>query len=212
MSSSELFRREALLLGDFLPESFKLSLEENPLRLEGIVPLIDKYNNVTDSYRIKIIPTKDYPYEFPLVYEIGNRLPKNIDWHIYRDGHFCIKALPEETLICNKGISLISFIKDQIVPFLFNQKFREENGYFLNERSHGLNGNLEFFKDLFETSDLQIIKKCLVFISRKSNPKRTSLCFCGSGKKYRKCHRNAYQKLSSLPNEFFALYINMIEL
>jgi hypothetical protein len=211
-SGLALFKEEALNARVLLLESYNLILEEEPLRLVGAIPLLDDQGKIIDSYKVQIIPESNYPESFPLVYELNGRLPYNIDWHIYPDGHFCIKAFPEEIIICKNGISLVSFIKDQVIPFLFNQKFREEYGYFLKERSHGTEGNLEFFKDVFKLTDLSKIKKHLEFILKRRNPNRVALCFCGSGIKYRKCHREAYQLLSSLPDDILSMYIRVIEL
>ncbi|RZK42955.1 MAG: hypothetical protein EOO61_05140 [Hymenobacter sp.] len=210
-SGPELFKTEALSLDGHLPELSDIVLGDDPVFLIGTLTLLDEKGELIDSYRIKIAPTGAYPNAFPLVYEINGRLPHNIDWHIYSDGHFCIKAWPEELLICNNGISLQQFIKEQILPYLFGQKFREVHGYFLNERSHGSEGNIEFFKDVFNTSDLNKIRQHLEFISRKEKPNRVAKCFCGSGLKYRKCHRKAYQLLSNLSDAYLSLYIRMIE-
>jgi hypothetical protein len=210
-SGLDLFRFEALSAKGLLSKLYGLVLKEDPLRLDGTIPLIDEQGDIIDSYEISIIPLDDYPNNFPYVYEIAGRLPNNIDWHIYPDGHFCIKASPEEKLICINGISLLSFIKEQVIPYLFNQNFREKFGYFLRERSHGLEGNLEFFKDIFKTEDLLKIKQYLGFILERAKPNRVALCFCGSGIKYRRCHRDAYQLLSPLPDSTIATYIRIID-
>lgn len=206
----ELFRSEAVSAEGLLAEKYNLALNANPLCLTGTLPLLGQQGELIDAYEIQIVPTEAYPGEFPLVYETGGRLPPNIDWHIYPDGHFCIKAWPEEILICNQSLTLLSFIEEQVIPYLFNQKHREEYGYFLNERSHGTAGNLEFFKDLFRTDKLSLISEYLDFIARKEKPNRVAQCFCGSGIKYRKCHREAYQLLSSLPDDVIALYKRMV--
>lgn len=209
-SGLDLFKAEVLNAQDLLLELYNLVLKEDPVRLEGVVPLIDDEGTLITSYAIKIVPHDEYPNKFPFVYELGGRLPYNIDWHIYPDGHFCIKAFPEEILICTNGITVISFIKDQVMPFLFGQKFREDYGYFLKERSHGTEGNLEFFKDVFTTTSLLKVKKYLEFIVRRTKPSRVAKCFCGSGLKYRKCHRTAYEALSPLSDEVLLYYIKVI--
>jgi hypothetical protein len=210
-SGLDSFRIEALNAQGLLLELYGLVLKEDPVRLDGSVPLIDEAGDIIDRYEISIVPSDDYPNSFPYVYETAGRLPNNIDWHVYPDGHFCIKAIPEEKLACINGISLISFIKDQVLPYLFNQNFREKFGYFLRERSHGTEGNLEFFKDTFKTNDLLKIRDYLIFILKRRKPNRVELCFCGSGIKYRKCHRDAYQVLSPLSDATIATYIEIID-
>lgn len=153
------------------------------------------------SYFIRIETTIDYPFGFPYVYETEGRIPHNIDWHVFPNGHCCIKSIPEEALLCKQGITLLWFIEQQIKPYFFNQKFREIHGYFLNERSHGREGNIKYFEDVFRTKDLTIIAKGLLFIKGRNEPERVSKCFCGSGLKYRKCHREAFRLLSLFTDE-----------
>lgn len=166
--------------------------------LEGTINLFDEHRAAYDTYAIRIECSPDYPNSFPFVYEIQGRLPHNIDWHLYNDGHFCICTPIEEYIQCAQGITLTSFIQNQVVPYLHNQSFREREGYFLNERSHGLQGILESLYDLLQTRDTNKMYSLLMCIHKNDTPSRTSKCFCGSGKKYRYCHREAYQLIKSM--------------
>ena len=177
----------------------QLCIREDSLPyLSGNLILSDENDVKYDEYSIKIECTKDYPNSFPLVYETNERLPHNIDWHIYGDGHFCICTPIEEYIYCAKGITLTSFIQKQVVPYLHNQSFREKEGYFLNERSHGSLGILESLHDILHINDSTKIYSILVHIYKNSKPLRTSKCFCGSARKYRHCHKEAFEVLKSI--------------
>lgn len=179
--------------------------------ISGIIQLEDERGYYIDNYQIRIVSTSDYPSQFPHVFETGGRIPINIDWHVYPDdGYFCISSIPEEILICKNGISLNSFIENQIKPYLFNQKYREIHGFFLKERPHGNKGNIQFFIETFKTNDLAAIVKALIFIKQRNEPNRVSQCFCGSRQKYRKCHRETYRILSAFTNQELDTFINMI--
>ena len=179
--------------------------------ISGIIQLEDASGYFIDNYKLRIVPTIDYPNQFPHVFETGGRIPINIDWHVYpNDGHFCISSIPEEILICKNGISLHSFIENQVKPYLFNQKYREVHGFFLKERPHGDKGNIQFFIEAFKTDDLKTIVKGLIFIKQRNEPNRVSLCFCGGRQKYRKCHRETYRTLSSFTNQELDSFIDMI--
>lgn len=172
--------------------------------LSGNIDLVDQEHILWDTYKVEISPSVNFPYRFPIVYETGGQIPRNIDWHIFeRTGNCCIKVVQEEILICHEGISLLSFIKDQLIPYLFNQMYRRKKGFFLNERSHGVFGPGEFYAEKLNVGeDIDLIIKLLQFIeSSNKEPLRVSDCFCGSGKKYRKCHREAYRLLSKLGKE-----------
>ncbi len=211
-SAFQLFINEAELIQD---EYSGLKLEVDDKNgvpcISGIIRLVSKSGLFIDSYTIKIVPPKEYPLRFPWVYEIDGRIPKNIDWHVYPDdGHWCMISIPEEILICKKGINLCSFIENQVQPYLFNQKHREMNGFFLKERPHGNRGNIQFFIEAFNTTDLTAIIKGLVFIKQRKEPNRVNLCFCGADRKYRKCHREAYRRLSAFTDQELDLFINLI--
>lgn len=179
--------------------------------LTGEIILYDQEGVKYDSYSIKVEYKNGYPNNFPAVYEIGGRIPRNIDWHIFEhDGSCCIKSAPEKSILCKDDISLIWFIDTQVVPYFHNQKFREINGYYLNERSHGYMGNNEFFKEVFATNNLKIILDGLVFVTKRQEPNRVAMCFCGSKKKFRHCHRSAFRILSRLSNEELDYYIKTI--
>lgn len=207
-----IFKKEAIQIQNEYP-GLKFETDEKtgaPL-LSGNIHLQSEKGTLIDSYLLKIVSIPEYPNRFPHVFETGGRIPTNIDWHVYpNDGHFCISSIPEEILICRKGINLKCFIKDHIKPFLFNQKYREDNGFFLKERPHGQEGTIEFFTEIFNTDDLMAIAKSLSFIKQRKVPNRVSLCFCGSGQKYRKCHRKAYQTLSVFSNQELDIFIKMV--
>lgn len=192
----DLFKKEALILVSLYPDLLLHSDGDTPV-LSGSIYLLGEEGEICDTYQIKIVPTIDYPNRLALLFETGGKIPVNIDWHVFEtDGHCCIITLPEELLLCKNGITLANFIELQVKPYLFNQTFRRLHGYFLKERSHGITGWIEYFSELFQTSDILKINSWLRFVLKEQEPNRVQLCFCRSGKKYRYCHREAYRKVS----------------
>jgi hypothetical protein len=154
-------------------DDLNFSIEDNCPILHGIINLTDEKGILHDKYQIKIKPKDNYPFVFPFVFEIGGRIPKNFDWHIFEDvGNFCIASQPEEILACKKGLTLLGFIENQIKPYLFNQTFRQKHGYFLNERSHGDRGWIEFFETELKTNDANNIIFTLDLILKRKFPDR----------------------------------------
>ena len=117
---------------------------------------------------------------------------------------------PEEIIICNSGITLISFIENQVRNYFYSQIFRNQNGYFLKERSHGSKGWIEFFEETFMTDNIFNIEFGLNQIIEGKKIDRVSICFCGSGKKYRKCHKKSYDILSKLTLDNVHLFMNAL--
>lgn len=207
----QIFLNEAeLILSEFPRLTLDAGSSNSVPSISGTIQLNDEKGSIIDGYQIKIIPTTEYPFRFAHVFETGGRIPINIDWHIYPDGHCCIRSIPEEILICRKGINLHGFINDQLKPYFFNQKYREIHGYYLNERPHGTEGNFQFFSEAFRTTDAGTIVNGLDLIKQRNEPNRVSECFCGSGLKYRKCHRDTFRLLNAFTNDELNFFIEMI--
>ena len=172
---------------------------DNYLYLAGEIDIIDNEGLLRDTYNIEIYPCEKFPYQCPYMKEVGGKIPRNYDWHVFEDtGYCCIKALPEQDVLCYDGLSLVDFVNKEAVPYLFNQTFRRNNGYFLKERSHGDKGNLEYYFELLKSVNIKYVLKVLFFAVGQNEPGRTAVCFCGSGIKYRKCHREIIRKLKKV--------------
>lgn len=209
MSAYELFRTHA---EEVLPNYNGLSLADNKEgvpELSGVISL-EQSGVIVDSYSIRIVPTKDYPLWFPNVFETENRIPCNTDWHVHKDSHFCLCTVPEEMLKCKKGYALTQFIEHEVKPFLYNQTHRRKYGYFINERSHGFKGELEYYRDVLHLNDVVDIARFFRFVLQRKEPGRTAICFCGSGMKYRKCHKDAYRMFSGLDDDELRLIFQRI--
>lgn len=208
MTSIEQFRSEAEGINNLYPTLHYAPENGYPVINGSIVLQEDEL--LIDRYEVRIVPSENYPFRFPHVFETGGRIPHNIDWHVYADGHSCIKSVPEEILISKKGIALDKFINEQVIPYFFNQKHREMHGFFLHERKHGPDGNLEFFEELFNTKDHRAIGRGLLLLRDKQLPNRVSNCFCGNGKKYRKCHKKVLEELCLFSKEELEWFLQMI--
>lgn len=189
--------------------SFKIE-DEVPC-VFGSINLTDEDGNIEGTYQIEIKAVIEYPFSFPLLFETGGRIPRNIDWHIYeKTGNCCIASPPEEFIICNSGINLVSFIENQVENYFYSQIFRNQNGYFYKERPHGNAGWIEFFEETFMTKNIFNIEFGLNQILEGKKIDRVSDCFCGSGKKYRKCHKKSYDILSKLTEDNVRLFIECL--
>jgi hypothetical protein len=183
----------------------KLSKTEHQgeVAVAGEIDIVDKDGKYWETYQIEIRSTDLFPKRFPNLFETGGKIPKIADWHIYEDTFSCcVKILPEEILRCHQGITLVEYVTDEVLPYLFNQTHRRVEGFYVNgEYGHGGLGFYEYYSSELRTDNLEQIAKLLYNIATISKPGRTSKCFCGSGKKYRYCHRENYEKLSKLGKE-----------
>lgn len=210
MSGKDIFKNEAKNIKQHFVELVYTENKEGIPLIVGDLVLKDHSATIIDIYSIKILPSDGYPNRFPLVYETGGRIPINIDWHVFPDGHCCIKSLPEEIVLCKNGITLRQFIEEQLIPYFFNQRYREENGFFLNERSHGVLGIIEYFIDYFNTSDITLILNLLVETRNIKGLKSNTKCLCGSERKFKKCHRRSLRALKVFSRNEIESFINSI--
>ncbi len=116
---------------------------------------------VQDVYEIKI-DLLNYK-----VYETGNKIKKIPNNHINSDGSCCLGLFGDATL------STSDFIKLHVLPFFVWQNYKSQYGKSppWGEYSHGEAGVKEFDKDI-------------------KNIGRNDMCYCGNGKKYKKCCLN----------------------
>lgn len=179
----------------------KRKLTDNGYILAGELDVIDKNGKLWESYQIEIHHADGFPYRFPSLYETGGKIPKIADWHVYEDTlTCCVKVLPAEIVRCINGITILEYVRDEALPYFFNQTHRRLEGYYVNgEYGHGLTGIFEFYAEELKTgTDVKKMLRLMHYIATKSRPSSTAMCFCASGKKFRKCHRSAFDLLKQV--------------
>ena len=191
----------------------KLGLANNVL--SGEIDVFDNNDTYYSSYEIKIIIPTEYPHDFPSVYETSGKIPRIADRHINDDeGNCCVCVLQEADIRAQRGITILSFINEYVIPFFANQIYFEANGEWANgEYEHGLAGILQYYCEIFETRDIELILKGFdIYIN--NSIKLYEMCFCESGKKYKKCHQKAFFELGKMSKKrilddyFYLLFIN----
>ena len=182
--------------------------------LRGDLQVIDSNGHEWGRYEIEIHPSPEFPARYPALYETSGKIPRIGDWHIYEDtGACCVNVLPAEILRCRRGITVTEYIQEEVIPYLFNQTHRRVEGYYVNgEYGHGLIGVYEFYRDLFGKSHgiLRMIE-LMREVTRLEKPQRTSTCFCGSGQKYRHCHKTAFEACTAIGREVVAADADRLE-
>src|ERR1035437_1003929 len=148
--------------------------------LKGALAVIDKNGRHWEDYEIEIHSTENFPNEFPLLFESSGKIPKITDWHVYEDTlSCCVKIKPEELLRCKKGITVTDYIREEVVPYLFNQTHRRVEGYYVNgEYGHGTLGIYEYYSNLLNTGkNIERTIQLMLFIAKHERPGRTTFCF-----------------------------------
>lgn len=178
-------------------------LEDDQIVIYGRLDAIDIDGNNWDTYEVKIVISETYPNELPILFEIGGKIERHPDWHISRDGSCCLGPRIKLIRDLNGNITLIRWLEIHVIPFLANHFYKIKNGEYAGKHySHGANGIVEYYQELwniFKKSD--IINK-LKLITHRSKIGRNDKCFCGSNEKYKKCHLNS-RDFEGVPNEHY---------
>lgn len=182
----------------------------------GALDILDHDGGLWDQFMIEIHRSPRFPMRFPVLYEVGGRIPISQEWHIYVSDpgpkkSCCITVPPIEFVKCRSGISVSRYISDEVIPYLYKQAYRIHYGYYPGkEFDHGTEGIFEYYEELFGTKDSSKILDILSTYSNKVHKK--SKCFCGKNKQLRKCHPEAYISLKSLHPEFLGAFKELIKM
>lgn len=153
----------------------------------------------SDFYNIEIV-LAGYPNHFPFVYEIDERIPRKVERHIYpKFGNCCFTTRAKEQILLKTKIkSLLSFVKEILVPYLRNNSFYEINErYFGDEHSHNqVDGIVEGYQDILGISDVLRIGTLIYSeVFKNSKLKIRDNCYCGSGLKMKHCNNGQHTLL-----------------
>lgn len=147
-----------------------------------------------DTYDV-LININSYPNTFPKVHEIGGRIPKKMDRHIYPESGSCCFTTVAKSQILLKTVvkSLLDFVDEIIIPYLENNSYYElNNRYYTEEYSHGKLGIIESYKDILQIDDTIKVAKILLKVAKSKKLVIHQNCYCESGRKLRKCYRGKH--------------------
>ena len=177
-----------------------VSVLQNEIEIIGRIRFDQKYKDIQlqDEYLIQILFPLNFPDQIPIVREINGRIKSSADYHNdkERDG-FCL-GVPGEihNKICNSP-TFNYFIAEIVVPFLYANTFYEKyKKYPWPTREHCSKGIIEYYQSLFKFNDEKVTQNFLLNIAFfKNSISGHNLCPCGSGKKFKDCHRKEYTDL-----------------
>lgn len=159
-----------------------------------------------DSYFVEI-ELEGYPKFLPKVYEVGERIPRKLDRHIYSDtGSCCFTTAAIGQILLKTEIgSLLEFIDKIVVPYFWNNSFFELNDcYYDEEYSHSL-GVIEGYRDILKIDNDLLIARTISRWLENGKQKVHEPCYCGSGAPMKKCtnglHDRGYRLLRKVDKD-----------
>jgi hypothetical protein len=157
--------------------------------LEGSFPVLHGGKEI-DAFSVRIELAKGTRGFVPRVLEVGGRIPRIADRHVYEsDGTACI-GLPEELLVATRGepLTLSDFLDGPVRSFFLAQAIFECEGIWpFGDRRHGDDGLHDFYEETFGSRNPIVIGAYLKVL-RSRSVRGHWPCPCGSGYRIRSCH------------------------
>lgn len=182
------------------PKLQKFALESGDEIFEGDIDIFDHQGNYWNTYNIRIVVPPEYPRGVPELQEVSQLVERVIDRHIDKDGWCCVGVSHELLIRAHRDFRIIDFLNEYAYPYLANQSYFMVEGHFAGfEYKHGFAGVVQFYQKLFKTLDHELICKFIDGFLHARLPKYSGLCWCESGRKYRKCHLLVINELKKIP-------------
>ena len=152
---------------------------------------------IEDTYQIEIHIPNDYPESPPTAFETGNKIDKSFE-HFMADGSLCLGAPLEIRKNFLQHKSLLRFINEQLIVYLFAYSYKRDYGETpFGELAHGGTGIMQYYQDLLRVDDHVAVLGLLKVLADDSYRGHLP-CPCGGGAILRRCHGQQLRELSSL--------------
>jgi hypothetical protein len=141
----------------------------------------------------------DYPGHEPVAYDAAKRFLAKagsdlVDRHLGSNGQCCLWLDPRSLWDSRDPLALRLFL-DELAVFFDRQLIYDLTGEWPGSSySHGRDGYLEFIREELG-GDAALTEALIAVITMESRIGPNDLCSCGSGKKFKRCHRNVVEKI-----------------
>lgn len=167
--------------------------------ISGVISFNAHYEgleSIEDWFEVEIVVPEEYPTLLPIVSELQGKIHNNYE-HLYPNSTFCLATPLAERQAFNQEPTLLGFVNNLVIPYLYSYCFLKKYGYYpFEDRSHGLDGIVEHYLDIFDTDAKPELFEGLFRIEK--NGYRGHLpCPCGSGNIVRKCHKDVVMDIAN---------------
>lgn len=179
-------------------------------------------------FAVRIAPPDD-PHGMPSLTETGGRTAaiaakhgvKDLaDLHRNPDGTACLCVKQDEPNRFSRGASLVHFIEELVVPYLFGLSHFDDNGEWpWPDYSHGVLGIAEYYSDADDAPLPETIATTLDLLKQSSSwrefsrqirkPSAMRTCVCGSRKPISQCHKGVWAAVQKLNRDIRGLGLDM---
>ena len=142
---------------------------------------------ILDCFDVELRIPQGYPKRLPVVLEKAGKILKDYD-HVNAGGTLCLGTPIEERRIFLQQPTLLGFVNNLVVPFLYGYCYSKKHGeHPFGEQKHGAEGILQHYVEVLglDSKDVAASVVCYLYEHgyRGHHP-----CPCGSGRVVRECH------------------------
>lgn len=147
---------------------------------------------ISDAYELEITIGGGFPTVIPSVKETGNRIPRDVEHHVYPDDTLCLGSPLRLLEIISKKPNLVGFSENCLVPHLYAVSNKLQNGgdFVFSELDHGVSGIFDDYMDLFGLKKRSQVIQALRLLGMKQRIANKKSCPCGCGLRLGKCSFN----------------------
>lgn len=171
--------------------SLHIKIEYHLILVWGIFP-VRLQNKVLERFEIEIVIDREYPQSVPRIWEVGCKITRDSDHHVYPDGNLCLFYPDARAWYWAYDANFLDFLSGPVNDYFLGQiYFRQEGKWPFGEMRHGVDGAYDFYTEKLGTKNIDEVLLALKYLSPeklRNRPKGHWPCYCGSGKKMRDCH------------------------
>lgn len=143
---------------------------------------------VERTYQLRLFCPRDYPEVLPKVLDEGGYFPRNLKYHTYDDGSFCLGSELKIKSLLQADHSITAFFERIIDRFLYAVTHRIEFGYFpYGELAHGEQGLVDDYGEMFGLSGKLAVLRALQALGKRKREANKLPCPCGCGLRLGRC-------------------------
>mgnify|MGYP002713184254 CR=1 FL=1 len=143
---------------------------------------------IEDAFHVRITFPGDYPNSWPEVTEISGMIPRTFHRNPGQDAPLCLGANIDILRIFSKDRTIENFTLRILTPYLVAYAyFKEYGGVPDGERSHGAEGVLESYREIFSHASVQGIVDFLKWCQDHRTYRGHLTCPCPNRYRLRKC-------------------------
>lgn len=202
-------------IGEFLEKTPNMSLAPSNhdnyiIKGKLILNITDSpYGNVQDDFLIMIVIPKSFPKKIPIVYELGERFPKTVDYHAFEDdSSLCLGSPMSLMKRIKDDPTLDGFIQNCVVPYFYaiTLKLQDKKDFVFGELDHGILGILQDYIEVFELQNIEQVIQLLDILSQRAKKGNKMLCPCGCNRIVSRCsmHKKILEYRNVLPTKQYS--------